>query len=37
MSEDHEIWAEKRRSESAVKTVSAWDARKEFEAELKLK
>ena len=37
MAEDHEIWAEKDAHKSAVKTVSAWDARKEFEAELKLK
>lgn len=37
MAEDHELWAEKAGHKSAVKTVSQWDARKEFEAELKLK
>ena len=37
MVEDHELWAEKDGKKSAVKTVSTWDARKEFEVELKLK
>ncbi len=37
MAEDHELWAEKDGHKSAVKTVSQWDARKDFEAELKLK
>jgi hypothetical protein len=37
MAEDHELWAEKDGKKSAVKTVSSWDARKEFEADLKLK
>jgi hypothetical protein len=37
MAEDHEIWAEKGGHKSAVKTVSEWDARKEFVTELKLK
>ncbi len=37
MAEDHELWAEKDGRKSAVKTVSHWDARKDFEAELKLK
>lgn len=37
MAEDHELWAEKNGNKSAVKTVSEWDARKEFETELKLK
>jgi len=37
MAEDHELWAEKNGKKSAVKTVSSWDARKEFEVELKLK
>jgi hypothetical protein len=37
MAEDHELWAEKDGRKSAVKTVSEWDARKEFETELKLK
>jgi len=37
MNEEHELWAEKDGKKSAVKTVSSWDARKEFEVELKLK
>ena len=37
MMEDQELWAEKDGKKSAVKTVSSWDARKEFEVELKLK
>lgn len=37
MAEDHELWAEKDGHKSAVKTVSEWDARKNFETELKLK
>lgn len=37
MVEDHELWAEKDGKKSAVKTISTWDARKEFEVELKLK
>lgn len=37
MAEDHELWAEKGGHKSAVKTVSEWDARKEYETELKLK
>jgi hypothetical protein len=37
MAEDHELWAEKDGRKSAVKTVSSWDARKEFEVELKMK
>lgn len=37
MAEDHELWADKAGHKSAVKTVSEWDARKEFETELKLK
>lgn len=37
MAEDHELWAEKDGKKSPVKTVSQWDARKEFETELKLK
>ena len=37
MAEDHELWAEKKGRKSAVKTVSSWDSRKEFEVELKLK
>ena len=37
MAEDHELWAEKAGHKSAVKTVSEWDARKEYETDLKLK
>jgi hypothetical protein len=37
MSEDHDLWAEKNGHKSAVKTVSQWDARKDFVTELKLK
>jgi hypothetical protein len=37
MAEDHELWAEKDGKKTAVKTVSTWDTRKEFEVELKLK
>jgi hypothetical protein len=37
MAEDHELWAEKNGHKTVVKTVSQWDARKEFETELKLK
>jgi len=37
MAEDHELWAEKDGKKSAVKIVSSWDARKEFEVDLKLK
>lgn len=37
MAEDYDLWAEKDGKRSATKTVSSWDARKEFETELKLK
>jgi hypothetical protein len=37
MADDYDLWAEKNGKKSAIKTVSSWDARKEFEAELKLK
>ena len=37
MAEDHELWAEKDGKKSATKTVSAWDSRKEFDTELKIK
>jgi hypothetical protein len=37
MSEDYDLWAEKAGRKSVVKTVSSWDARKEFETELKMK
>ena len=37
MSDDYDLWAEKDNRKTAVKTVSSWDARKEFETELKFK
>jgi hypothetical protein len=37
MAEEHELWAEKNGKKTAVKTISSWDTRKEFEVELKLK
>jgi hypothetical protein len=37
MSDDYDLWAEKDGKKSATKTVSSWDARKEFISDLKLK
>ena len=37
MSDDYDLWAEKDGKKSPTKTVSSWDARKDFETELKLK
>lgn len=37
MAEDYDLWAEKDGKKSAIKTVSSWDARKQFETELKIK
>jgi len=37
MSQDYDLWAEKDGKKTAVKTVSSWDARKQFEVELKMK
>jgi hypothetical protein len=37
MSEDYDLWAEKDGKKSAIKTVSSWDARKDFISDLKLK
>lgn len=37
MAEDFDLWAEKDGHKSPVKTVSSWDARKEFISDLKLK
>jgi hypothetical protein len=37
MTDDFDLWAEKDGKKSATKTVSSWDARKEFECELKMK
>jgi hypothetical protein len=36
-SDDFDLWAEKGDHKSGVKTVSSWDARNEFETELKMK
>jgi hypothetical protein len=35
--EDYDLWAEKDGKRSATKTVSSWDSRTDFPAELKLK
>lgn len=37
MTDDYDLWAEKDGKKSPTKTVSSWDARKEFETELKMK
>jgi len=37
MAEDFDLWAEKDGHKSAIKTVSSWDARKEYETELRMK
>lgn len=37
MSVDYDLWAEKDGKKSAIKTVSSWDARKDFISDLKLK
>lgn len=37
MSVDFDLWAEKDGKKSAIKTVSSWEARKDFIADLKLK
>jgi Carboxypeptidase regulatory-like domain len=37
MAQDFDLWAEKGGKKSAVKTVSSWDARKDFISDLKLK
>jgi hypothetical protein len=37
MAEDFDLWAEKDGHKSAIKTVSSWDARKDFISDLKLK
>ncbi len=36
-SQDYDLWAEKDGKKTAVKTVSSWDTRPEFEVELKMK
>lgn len=37
MSDDYDLWAEQDSRKSATKTVSSWDARKDFISDLKLK
>ena len=37
MTDDYDLWAEKDGKKSATKTVSSWDARKDYETELKIK
>jgi len=37
MADDYDLWAEKDGRKSPTKTVSSWDARKEFISDLKLK
>jgi hypothetical protein len=37
MTEDYDLWAELGGKKTPVKTVSSWDARKEFVTDLKLK
>jgi hypothetical protein len=37
MAEDYDLWAEKDGKKTTTKTVSSWDARKDFETELKMK
>jgi hypothetical protein len=37
MVDDYDLWAEKGGQKSATKTVSAWDSRKDFVSDLKLK
>jgi len=37
MTDDYDLWAQKEGKKSPVKTVSSWDARKDFQTELKLK
>lgn len=37
MTDDYDLWAEKDGRKSATKTVSSWNASKDYETELKLK
>jgi hypothetical protein len=37
MTDDYDLWAEKDGKKSATKTVSSWNASKEYETELKMK
>jgi hypothetical protein len=37
MVDDYDLWAEKAGQKSSTKTVSAWDSRKDFVSDLKLK
>ena len=37
MTDDYDLWAEKDGKKSATKTVSSWNASKDYETELKMK
>jgi len=37
MTDDYDLWAEKKGKKSATKTVSSWNASKDYETELKMK
>jgi hypothetical protein len=37
MADDFDLWAEKAERKSPTKSVSSWDSRKEFQAELRMK
>ena len=37
MTDDYDLWAEKEGKKSATKTVSSWNASKDYETELKMK
>ena len=37
MTDDYDLWAEKDGKKTATKTVSSWNASKEYETELKMK
>lgn len=37
MTDDYDLWAEKEGKKTATKTVSSWNASKDYETELKLK
>jgi hypothetical protein len=37
MSVDQELWAEKNSKKSAVKTITTWDTRTDYQTELKMK
>jgi len=37
MTEDYDLWAEKEGKKTPIKTVSSWNASKDYETELKMK